>query len=119
MKTLAFVFTFARKYSLQLALTIISMLLLVGAQLLVPWVIRDLINTVTGDNLTQDVLDTIGVLTLVVLGVFILRAGLQFMRSYMAHVAGWGVVADLRKYVLRPPAAADPALSTRINRPGR
>jgi ATP-binding cassette subfamily B protein/subfamily B ATP-binding cassette protein MsbA len=38
---------------------------------------------------------------LTVLGLFIylLRGGLQFLRSYMAHVAGWGVVADLRKHV--------------------
>ena len=26
--------------------------------------------------------------------------GLQFLRSYMAHVAGWGVVADLRKHII-------------------
>jgi ATP-binding cassette subfamily B protein/subfamily B ATP-binding cassette protein MsbA len=34
-----------------------------------------------------------------VLVVYIVRAVLQFLRSYMAHIAGWGVVADLRKYV--------------------
>jgi ABC-type multidrug transport system fused ATPase/permease subunit len=31
--------------------------------------------------------------------VYVVRAGLQFVRSYMAHVAGWGVVADLRKHI--------------------
>ena len=38
-------------------------------------------------------------LTVLVLIVFIARAGLQFVRSYVAHVAGWGVVADVRKYI--------------------
>jgi len=31
--------------------------------------------------------------------VYIARAGLQFLRSYLAHVAGWGVVADVRKFI--------------------
>lgn len=31
--------------------------------------------------------------------VYIARAALQFMRSYLAHLAGWGVVADVRKYI--------------------
>ena len=75
------------------------MLLLVGAQLLVPWVIRLLISAVTNSTLSEDTLNYIGQLALVVLVVYIVRAVLQFLRSYMAHIAGWGVVADLRKYV--------------------
>ena len=75
------------------------MLLLVGAQLLVPWVIRLLISAVTNSTLSEDTLNYIGQLALIVLVVYIVRAVLQFLRSYMAHIAGWGVVADLRKYV--------------------
>ena len=40
-----------------------------------------------------------GVLTLLVLGIYIIRALMQFLRSYMAHLAGWGVVADVRKHI--------------------
>jgi len=75
------------------------MLLLVGAQLLVPWIIRLLISAVANSTLSEDTLNYIGQLALVVLVVYIVRAVLQFLRSYMAHIAGWGVVADLRKYV--------------------
>lgn len=75
------------------------MLLLVGAQLLIPWIIRLLISAVTNSTLSEDTLNYIGQLALVVLVVYIVRAVLQFLRSYMAHIAGWGVVADLRKYV--------------------
>ena len=99
MKSLAFVFTFAKKYTRPLILTVISMLLLVGAQLVIPWIIRILINTVTSDKLSIETLNTIARLALIVLGVYLLRAGLQFVRSYMAHIAGWGVVADIRKKV--------------------
>ena len=97
MKSLAFVFKFARRYTVPLVLTIISMILLVGAQLLIPWIIRTLINTVTSDNLTMESFSTITRLAVIAFAVYIVKAGLQFIRSYMAHLAGWGVVADLRK----------------------
>jgi ATP-binding cassette subfamily B protein/subfamily B ATP-binding cassette protein MsbA len=99
MKSLAFVFKFARRYTIPLVLTIISMILLVGAQLVIPWIIRNLINTVTSDSLSLESFNTITRLALIALLVYLLRAGLQFIRSYMAHIAGWGVVADLRKLV--------------------
>lgn len=99
MKTLRFVLSFARKYKLSLSLAILSMFFLVGIQLLVPWVIRYLINLVTGETLSLDTLNDIRTLTLIVLAVYLAKAGLQFMRSYMAHIAGWNVVADLRKRI--------------------
>jgi ATP-binding cassette subfamily B protein/subfamily B ATP-binding cassette protein MsbA len=99
MKSLAFVFKFARRYSWQLILTMVSMSLLVGAQLVIPWIIRSLINTVTSENLSSETFNTIGRLTLIVTLVYLFKAGLQFIRSYMAHIAGWGVVADLRKKI--------------------
>ncbi|MBE0697396.1 MAG: ABC transporter ATP-binding protein, partial [Anaerolineaceae bacterium] len=75
------------------------MVLLIGAQLVIPWIIKILIGAVTTQPITQETLGLITRLTIIGLVVYILRAGLQFLRSYMAHVAGWGVVADLRKHV--------------------
>jgi ATP-binding cassette subfamily B protein/subfamily B ATP-binding cassette protein MsbA len=46
-------------------------------------------------------MDLVQNLTIVALAVYIGKALLQFLRSYMAHVAGWGVVADVRKYIYR------------------
>jgi len=90
---------FSRRYRYALAITVISMFLLVGVQLLIPWIIKILIGAVTQPDLNQATLTLITQLTLVVMGVYILRGGLQFLRSYLAHVAGWGVVADVRKYI--------------------
>ena len=90
---------YARKYSFALIVTVISMFLLVGAQLLIPWIVRTLVSSVTQEVLDDSTLTLITQLTLVVFGVYILRAGLQFLRSYLAHVAGWGVVADVRKHI--------------------
>ena len=99
MKPIQLIFHYARKYRLPLILTTLSMLLLVGVQLLIPWIIRTLIASVTAEPPRPDVLDFITRLGLLALIIYIARAGLQFLRSYMAHVAGWGVVADVRKHI--------------------
>ena len=97
MKPFRLIFKYTRKYKLQLVITVGSMLLLVGIQLLIPWIIKILIDHVTEADGEVQSLELITTLTLAVLGIFILRGIFQFMRSYAAHIAGWGVVAELRK----------------------
>ena len=99
MKPFQLIFHYTRKYRLPLFLTTLSMLLLVGGQLLIPWIIKNLITVVTADPPDPQVLPYITRLSLFALGIYLARAGLQFVRSYMAHVAGWGVVADVRKHI--------------------
>ncbi len=82
-----------------MVLTVLAMLALVGAQLLIPWLIRTLINALTVETLSNATLDLITKLTVIALLVFIARGIMQFIRSYAAHLAGWGVVSDARKYV--------------------
>jgi ATP-binding cassette subfamily B protein/subfamily B ATP-binding cassette protein MsbA len=82
-----------------LSLTVISMILLVGVQLLAPWIIREMIATVTDDSTGPEAMQTVTQLALLALVIYVGRAGLQFLRSYMAHVAGWGVVADARLHI--------------------
>jgi len=69
------VFSYARTYTKALIITIISMLLLVGVQLLVPWIIKILIGAVTTQVASQATMNLIIQLTVVVLVVYILRAG--------------------------------------------
>jgi ABC-type multidrug transport system fused ATPase/permease subunit len=90
---------FAKKYTWALVITVISMLALVGAQLLIPWLIRTLINLITENQLSPETLNVVSRLTLIALVTFLARGVVQFLRSYMAHIAGWGVVSDARKYV--------------------
>jgi ATP-binding cassette subfamily B protein/subfamily B ATP-binding cassette protein MsbA len=76
------------------------MLALVGAQLLIPWLIRNLIQLVTDQqSLSVETMDTVRNLALIALITFLARGVVQFLRSYMAHIAGWGVVSDARKFV--------------------
>ena len=99
MKPFQLIFAYARKYSLSLLITAISMLILVGIQLLIPWIVKLLITEVTAPSAGLADMGYVSKLTIIVLIAFIGRAGLQFVRSYVAHIAGWGVVADVRKYI--------------------
>ena len=100
MRTVKFVLSYARTYTRELVLTVISMVLLVGVQLVTPWIIKTMISTVTGANPTSSAsFDLITQLAVLALVVYIARAVLRFVRSYMSHVAGWGVVADTRRHI--------------------
>jgi ATP-binding cassette subfamily B protein len=101
MKSLRFVFKHATRYKGALALTVMAMLLLVGIQLLAPWLVRTMIDTVTDPEAGPEAVGVVARLALVALGIYVLRAGMQFVRSYMAHVAGWNVVADVRAEIYR------------------
>ena len=96
MKSFKHVLKFLRKYTWVMIITILSMLFLVGVQLVVPLLIRRMISVVTEPGITADDLAVITRLALFALSAYILRSGLQFLRSYMAHFAGWSVVADVR-----------------------
>jgi ATP-binding cassette subfamily B protein len=99
MKPFELIFAYARKYKLALTITALSMLALVGVQLLVPWIVKLLVAEVTSPEVDPEAMSYITRLALIVLAVYVARAILQFLRSYIAHVAGWGVVADVRKYI--------------------
>jgi ATP-binding cassette subfamily B protein len=99
--TLRFAFTYARRYAGQLAVTVASMILLVGVQLLVPWIVREMVAAVTDPAAGTEAVGDVVRLALVALAVYLARGGLRFVRSYVAHVAGWSVVADVRTKVYR------------------
>jgi len=99
LKSLRFIYKFVPKYKGILIVTVISMLLLVGIQLLAPWIVRTMIATVTDPGITPTDFGKITRLALLALGVYLIRGVFQFLRSYLAHVAGWSVVADVRTKV--------------------
>ncbi len=99
MRTLKFVFAYTRRYISPLSVTVVSMVLLVGLQLLTPWIIKSMVGLVTNAPPPQDAGDQITGLAILALVVFVARGVLRFLRSYMAHVAGWGVVADARQHI--------------------
>jgi ATP-binding cassette subfamily B protein len=99
MRTLRFLLPYTRNYLWQLILTVFSMSALVGVQLCIPWIIRTLIAALQNQVWDQQTMALVTRLALLLLGLYLVRAGLQFVRSYMAHVAGWGVVAEVRQHI--------------------
>ncbi len=99
MKTLGFLNDYARKYSRALILTVLSMVFLVAVQLVTPWLIRNLVATITSAEASLESMNTVTRLALIALAAHLIRGFLQFVRSYMGHVAGWGVVADVRQEI--------------------
>jgi ATP-binding cassette subfamily B protein len=100
-KSLAFAFRCARHYVKPLAVTVVSMLLLVGVQLLAPWLVKTMVATVTDPAVGPEAVNTVARLALIALAIYAVRGVLSFFRSYMAHVAGWHVVADVRSDIYR------------------
>jgi len=90
-----------RRYRLPLTLTVASMLALVGVQLVGPWLVRSMIDTVTAPDAGSEALRQVARLALLAFVVYLVRALMRFVRSYAAHVAGWHVVADIRNQVYR------------------
>ena len=99
MKSFKFVLRYLKKYRWVLALTVFAMLLLVGAQLAAPWIVKTMVDTVTDAASTMAQMKVVTRLALAALGVYGVRMVLQFARSYLAHIAGWSVVADVRHAV--------------------
>ena len=99
MKPFTLLGSLAKRYSKMIFLTTLTMLGLVGAQLLIPWIIRQLIDRLTTQPLDQGAIDYITRISVIALTVFVARAVMQFIRSYAAHKAGWGVVSDARRLV--------------------
>jgi len=101
MKTLKFLFGYAKHYRTSLIITVAAMFLLTAVQLYEPQIIKNMVAIIQDPQDLQNSLDVVGRLALLALALYIARSVLQFVRSYMAHVAGWGVVADSRKDIYR------------------
>jgi ATP-binding cassette subfamily B protein len=101
LQSLRSVLRHVKRYKLTLTLTMLSMLALVAIQLVAPWLVRTMIVAVTDPDAGAEAMNLVARLALIALVVYVIRAVMQFVRSYSAHVAGWHVVADVRNEVYR------------------
>jgi ABC-type multidrug transport system fused ATPase/permease subunit len=72
MKSLKFAFKAAHRYIVPLGLAMTSMILLVGVQLLSPWIIRTMIATVTDPTAGPEALTVVTRLALLALGIYVI-----------------------------------------------
>lgn len=99
MKPLQLMVKLSRKYTRELVITTLTMLALVGVQLLIPWLIKNVIAKLTDGTLSTDTIQFITQISLIALVAFAVRAVLQYIRSYASHIAGHGTVSIARRYV--------------------
>jgi ATP-binding cassette subfamily B protein/subfamily B ATP-binding cassette protein MsbA len=98
-KTARYFAAYIKDYARPLSAVVVSMLLLTAVGLAAPWVVRSMIETVTDPEVGPQASDTIARLALMALALYVIQGGLRFVRSYLAHVAGWGMVADARRRI--------------------
>jgi ATP-binding cassette subfamily B protein len=100
-KSFIFAFQVARRYIKPLGVTVVSMLLLVAVQLYIPQLVKSMVAKVTDPAAGPEAIGYVSRLALAALAVYVARGVLSFFRSYMAHVAGWNVVADVRSDIYK------------------
>ena len=99
MKSLKFVLFHAKRYTRELATTVAAMLGMVGAGLLIPWIVKNLLTILQSGGDPDQILREVTLLALLALAIYLLRWGLSFAQDYFAHIAGYGVVADVRMFI--------------------
>ncbi|MBP5225282.1 MAG: ABC transporter ATP-binding protein, partial [Lachnospiraceae bacterium] len=88
----------AVKYRGLYAVAILSTLCLTGVNLAAPRILSRMTGIVSG-GVDDAGLKTILTLTIVLIGVYLLRVLFRFLSNYIAHKAAWNLVGDLRTRV--------------------
>ncbi|MBR6381686.1 MAG: ABC transporter ATP-binding protein [Lachnospiraceae bacterium] len=85
----------AIRYRKLYVIAIMSTLLLTAVNLAAPRVLSAMTGIVS-DGVTAEGMDRIKVLTLILVGLYLLRILFRFLSNYLAHKAAWHLVGDLR-----------------------
>ena len=90
---------FIKPYKWWIALATICMVIATTMTMVGPWMIRNLIQTVTqgGNNVSN--INKINMHTLIVIFVYNLRAVTQFGTNYIAHYVAWNMLKEIRQHI--------------------
>ena len=88
----------AIRYKTLYIVAILSTLLLTGVNLTAPKVLASMTGIVE-DGVTEEGLQRIGMLTAILVGLYLLRILFRFLSNYLAHKAAWYLVGDMRTKV--------------------
>ena len=91
-------FVFARPYRGRILAATVAVTFASGLGLVFPRIMGDLVDSALTNVEGADT-GTLDRFALILVGVFLLQAGFNFLRSYWLAIAGEGVVADLRRAV--------------------
>ncbi len=99
MKEFKALLRFIKPYKWLLVLAAFCMLLVTIMNMSGPWLIRNLIKTVTVGTSSDFNLHKINTLTLAIIIIYILRAVSQFGTNYISHYAAWKILEDIRRHL--------------------
>lgn len=87
-----------RPYRWHMALVVLSALAVTAMSLVSPWIVRELIQLITADNLAAGQ-TRITQLASALLVAFIIRSLGKYLQSYVAHIVAWNFVSDMQGVV--------------------
>lgn len=99
MKELKTLLRFAKPYKWWLVLATLCMIIVTLMNMAGPWMIRNLIKTVTDGVNTGAGFDKVTVLALAVVLIYILRAISQFGTDFVSHYAAWNMLKEIRQHL--------------------
>ena len=101
MKELKALFRFMKPYKWLLVLATISMIFVTVMNMIGPWMIRSLIQTVTNGVGQTDgsYIKRINFLAILAISVYLLRAVAQFGTDYISHFAAWNILKEIRQFL--------------------
>src|SRR5512141_2594076 len=88
-------FPYLRVYRWHMLVVIVAAAGITAANLINPWLVRELIQNIRVDA-GDDAVNRIIQLAMLLLGVFILRAVLRYLYLYIAHVMAYSFVGNMR-----------------------
>ncbi len=95
MKHIIRLFKLAKPWAKYLVVSTISLFMISGINLFAPYITSKIIAIMEKGDYKKSI-DTIIILSMILLGSFALRAVFQFLNNYFSHVASWSLVARLR-----------------------
>ncbi|HOJ77956.1 MAG TPA: ABC transporter ATP-binding protein [Bacillota bacterium] len=98
MKNIIRLLKYARPYWGYLIISGVSLLLITGANLVSPWLIRELMTILTVDSVKQS-MSKVWYLVIILIVTYCLRAVFRYLNNYLGHVAAWKLVSDMRVIV--------------------
>ena len=99
MKEIKALVRFVKPYKWFLVLTIICMILVTSMNMAGPWMIRNLVKTLTSGVEGEGSIQQVNFLALAVIIIYFLRAITQFGTNYISHYAAWNILEDIRQYL--------------------
>ena len=87
---------FLAPYKVHMVVVVISTLAVTVFSLAGPWVLREVVGIVANELGRPGARERVGVLAVVLLATYVLRAVFEYFKSYIAHVMAWNYVSDLR-----------------------